>query len=100
MPSTVETEEFLVELVALAMEKPFSHWKHVPDANIQIPDDLTKLGAYFRYLDRGCVHGFHVDDYFGSLADLRLQFRQCVASMEVDACNDYDERANETNGGC
>jgi len=87
---TTVAEKFLADLVAVALERPLRDWKGIPDCQIKVPEHLVKLGAYYIFVDRGSIHGFHEADFYDSLAALRAHFRRCVASLEDTEGDEFD----------
>ena len=89
--------ELPTELVLLAFEKePLSVWRSLPESDIQIPDQLVALNAYYRYVNRGRTHGFHLHDWYDATTQLRHQFRHFVDSLIEQPCDNCDELVDTT----
>jgi hypothetical protein len=97
LPAVVEGD-LLADLVALALGKPLYEWRRLSDEEIEIPEPLTRIVAYYRYLDRGCVHGYDLEDYYRALADLRDQLRLTAEQLQQAPRDDSAGVLEETNG--
>lgn len=78
MVSAVSTNEICAAWASIVCSRRLDRWHDIPDDALPIPESWIQTAAYFLFVDRGCEHGFDLDDWFEAKRTLVQQFRELV----------------------
>ncbi|MBX3436705.1 MAG: DUF2934 domain-containing protein [Planctomycetaceae bacterium] len=86
MAQGVSTQEICAAWASIICSRRLDRWQYVPDDELPIPESWIRVAAYYRFVERGCLHGFDQYDWLDAERSLIQQFRELV-----DDFLDYEE---------